>query len=61
MQIIVDYLLACSIATATATVILTLRVRTFKAIQFEVVKLGNPFIVLDKSVAINVASTHIIL
>ena len=35
--------------------------RTFKAIQIEVVKLENPFIVLDKLVATNVTSTDIIL
>ena len=35
--------------------------RTFKAIQIEVVKLWNPFIILEKLVATNVASTDIIL
>ena len=48
-------------STETATVILSLRVRTFKAIQIEVVKLGNPFIILEKLVTTNVASTDIIL
>ena len=36
-------------------------ISTFKAIQIEVVKLGNLFIILEKLVATNVASTDIIL